>query len=91
MKTQYITALVVTFALLSSTVKADTADEVRQVILNNMAHMNQALNQDPMRVSKLGSKEFFSSGGLLNHIDRTSKAIRLIFSKAVASILRSWC
>ena len=73
MKTQYITALVVTFALLSSTVKADTAEEVRQVILNNMAHMNQALNQDPMRVSKLGSKEFFSSGGLLNHIDRTSK------------------
>ena len=55
MKTQYITALVVTFALLSSTVKADTAEEVRQVILNNMAHMNQALNQDPMRVSKLGS------------------------------------
>ena len=73
MKTQYITALFVAFALLSSTVKADTADEVRQVILNNMAHMNQALNQDPMRISKLGSKEFFSSGGLLNHIDRTSK------------------
>ena len=51
---------------------ADTATEVRQVVVDNMAHMNQELNQDPMRLSKDGSKEFFSSGGLLNHLDRTS-------------------
>jgi hypothetical protein len=51
---------------------ADTATEVRQVILDELAHMNQELNQDPMRLSKDGSKEFFSSGGLLNHLDRTS-------------------
>jgi hypothetical protein len=51
---------------------ADTATEVRQVVLDHMAHMNQELNQDPMRLSKDGSKEFFSSGGLLNHLDRTS-------------------
>jgi hypothetical protein len=51
---------------------ADTATEVRQVILDHLAHMNQELNQDPMRLSKDGSKEFFSSGGLLNHLDRTS-------------------
>jgi len=51
---------------------ADTATEVRQVILDDLAHANQELNQDPMRLSKDGSKEFFSSGGLLNHLDRTS-------------------
>ena len=34
--------------------------------------MNQELNQDPMRLSKDGSTEFFSSGGLLTYLDRTS-------------------
>ena len=65
-------ALTLTLSVLSSTVMADTATEVRQVVLDHMAHMNQELNQDPMRLSKDGSKEFFSSGGLLNHLDRTS-------------------
>ena len=65
-------ALTLTLSALSSTVMADTATEVRQVILDHMAHMNQELNQDPMRLSKDGSKEFFSSGGLLNYLDRTS-------------------
>jgi len=65
-------ALTLTLSVLSSTVMADTATEVRQVILDHMAHMNQELNQDPMRLSKDGSKEFFSSGGLLNYLDRTS-------------------
>jgi len=51
---------------------ADTASEVRQVVLDQIAHMNQELNQDPMRLSKDGSKEFNSSGGLLNHLERTS-------------------
>ena len=72
MKKRLTSALAFTLCLLSSTVMADTATEVRQVILDDLAHMNQELNQDPMRLSKDGSKEFFSSGGLLNHLDRTS-------------------
>ncbi len=72
MKKRFISALSLTLSLMLSTVMADTATEVRQVVVDNMAHMNQELNQDPMRLSKEGSKEFFSSGGLLNHIDRAS-------------------
>ena len=72
MKKRLTSALALTLCVLSSTVMADTATEVRQVILDHLAHMNQELNQDPMRLSKDGSKEFFSSGGLLNHLDRTS-------------------
>ena len=72
MKKRLTSALALTLCVLSSTVMADTATEVRQVILDELAHMNQELNQDPMRLSKDGSKEFFSSGGLLNHLDRTS-------------------
>ena len=72
MKNRLTSALALTLCVLSSTVMADTATEVRQVILDHLAHLNQELNQDPMRLSKDGSKEFFSSGGLLNHLDRTS-------------------
>ena len=72
MKKRFTSALALTLSVLSSTAMADTATEVRQVILDHLAHMNQELNQDPMRLSKDGSKEFFSSGGLLNHLDRTS-------------------
>ncbi len=72
MKKRLTSALALTLCVLSSTVMADTAAEVRQVILDDLAHMNQELNQDPMRLSKDGSKEFNSSGGLLNHLDRTS-------------------
>ena len=72
MKKRLTSALALTLCVLSSTVMADTATEVRQAVLDHLAHMNQELNQDPMRLSKDGSKEFFSSGGLLNHLDRTS-------------------
>ena len=72
MKKRLTSALALTLCVLSSTVMADTATEVRQVILDDLAHANQELEQDPMRLSKDGSKEFFSSGGLLNHLDRTS-------------------
>jgi hypothetical protein len=65
-------ALTLTLSALSSTVIADTASEVRQVVLDQVAHMNQELTQDPMRLSKDGSIEFFSSGGLLTYLDRTS-------------------
>jgi len=72
MKKRLTSALALTLCVLSSTVMADTATEVRQAVLDHLAHMNQELNQDPMRLSKDGSKEFFSSGGLLNHLERTS-------------------
>ena len=72
MKSRFISALALTISIVSSTVMADTATEVRQVVLEQIAHMNQELTQDPMRLSKDGSKEFFSSGGLLTYLDRTS-------------------
>ena len=72
MKSRFISALALTISIVSSTVMADTATEVRQVVLEQIAHMNQELNQDPMRLSKDGSTEFFSSGGLLTYLDRTS-------------------
>ena len=72
MKKRLTSALALTLSVLSSTVMADTATEVRQVVLDQIAHLNQELNQDPMRLSKDGSKEFNSSGGLLNHLERTS-------------------
>ena len=72
MKNRFISALALTLCVMSSTVMADTATEVREVILDDIAHMNQELDQDPMRLSKDGSTEFFSSGGLLTYLDRTS-------------------
>ena len=72
MKNRLTSALALTLCVLSSTVMADTASEVRQVVLDQIAHLNQELSQDPMRLSKDGSKEFNSSGGLLNHLERTS-------------------
>ena len=74
MKNRFVSslALTLTLSVLSSTVMADTASEVRQVVLDQVAHMNQELTQDPMRLSKDGSIEFFSSGGLLTYLDRTS-------------------
>ena len=72
MKNRLTSALALTLCVLSSTVMADTASEVRQVVLDQIVHLNQELSQDPMRLSKDGSKEFNSSGGLLNHLDRTS-------------------
>ena len=72
MKNRLTSALALTLCVLSSTVMADTASEVRQVVLDQIVHLNQELSQDPMRLSKDGSKEFFSSGGLLNHLERTS-------------------
>ena len=72
MKKRLTSALALTLCVLSSTVMADTASEVRQVVLDQIVHLNQELGQDPMRLSKDGSKEFNSSGGLLNHLERTS-------------------
>ena len=64
----WITTLIL--STFSMSVNADTAKEIRDVVLANMAHTNKNLSQDPMRISSAGSKEFFSSGGLLNTITR---------------------
>lgn len=66
----WITTLILsTFSMF---VNADTAQEIRDVVLANMAHTNKNLSQDPIRISSAGSKEFFSSGGLLNTITRNA-------------------
>ena len=66
----WITTLIL--STFSISVNADTAQEIRDVVLANMAHTNKNLSQDPMRISSAGSKEFFSSGGLLNTITRNA-------------------
>ena len=72
MKNRFISSLALTLCVMSSTVMADTATEIREVILESIAHMNKELINDPMRLSKDGSTEFYSSGGLLNYLNRTS-------------------
>ena len=57
-------------SIIPMTSNADTSEEVRDVVLANMAFTNANLAQDPMRISSTGSKEFFSSGGLLNTVTR---------------------
>jgi len=66
----WITTLIL--STFSMSVNADTAQEIRDVVLANMAHTKKNLSQDPMRISSAGSKEFFSSGGLLNTITRNA-------------------
>lgn len=72
MKKLLIMTSVFLINLLSSVAMADTTTEIRKVVLDNVAFMNEELKQDPTRISKHGSKEFFSSGGLLNSVDRSS-------------------
>ena len=64
----WLTTLVL--STFSICVNADTKQEIRDVVLANMAHTNKNLSQDPMRISSAGSKKFFSSGGLLNTVTR---------------------
>ena len=69
---KFIKALGFIFVGVSTSVSADTVSEIKQVLLDNIQFTNQELKQDPMRISKKGSKEFFSSGGLLNEITRNT-------------------
>ena len=69
---KFIKALGFIFVGVSASVSADTVSEIKQVLLDNIQFTNQELKQDPMRISKKGSKEFFSSGGLLNEISRNT-------------------
>ena len=67
-------SLLLAVALCTGTAHAGTTEEIRDVVKANIAHTNKMLSQDPARISKHGSKEFFSSGGLLNTIKRDSDA-----------------
>ena len=67
-------SLILVLALLSNAVQAGTKEEIRDVINANIAYTNEMMSQDPNRISEQGSKEFFSSGGLLNTIQRNSDA-----------------
>ena len=68
------TSMLLTVALITGTAQAGTKEEIRDVVKANIAHTNKMMSQDPSRISKYGSKEFFSSGGLLNTIQRDSDA-----------------
>ena len=68
------TSLLLAVALVTGTAQAGTEEEIRDVVKANIAHTNKTMSQDPTRISKHGSKEFFSSGGLLNTIQRDSDA-----------------
>ena len=47
---------------------ADTADEVRAMIIGDNADVRKNLSADSEGISKHGSLEFWSSGGLMQHV-----------------------
>lgn len=61
-------ALFLLFSLGTGIAQASTEAEIRSLVEANIAYTNEQLSQDPNRISKYGSREFFSSGGLLNTI-----------------------
>ena len=67
-----VSLLIIASCAMSAQLHADTAAEVRAVVVANIEYTNKELAQDPQRISSKGSKEFFSSGGLLNEINRAS-------------------
>ena len=67
-------SLILVATLLSNAAQAGTQEEIRDVVKANIAYTNKMMSQDPNRISEQGSKEFFSSGGLLNTIYRDSDA-----------------
>ncbi len=67
-------SLILTAVLLNNAAQAGTKEEIRDAVKANIAYTNKMMSQDPNRISEHGSKEFFSSGGLLNTIQRDSDA-----------------
>ena len=62
MHTRKLTVLIA-LTMLAGMAQADTQAEIRDVVKANIAHTNKTMTQDPSRISKEGSKEFFSSVG----------------------------
>ena len=73
MHTRKLTVLIA-LTMLAGMAQAGTEEEIRDVVKANIAHTNKMMSQDSTRISKHGSKEFFSSGGLLNTIQRDNDA-----------------
>ena len=73
MHTRKLTVLIA-LTMLAGMAQAGTEEEIRDVVKANIAHTNKMMSQDPTRISKYGSKGFFSSGGLLNTIQRDNDA-----------------
>ena len=67
-------SLILTAVLLNNAAQAGTKEEIRDAVKANIAYTNKMMSQDSNRISEHGSKEFFSSGGLLNTIQRDSDA-----------------
>ena len=61
-------AIAIVVALASTVASADTASEVAQVIKERSAWANKNLKDAPDTVSKLGSIQFWSSGGLMQRV-----------------------
>ena len=61
-----VVAIVV--ALVPSIATADTAEEVKTAIKERMAYSNENLKEAPDTVSKEGSLQFWSSGGLMQRV-----------------------
>jgi hypothetical protein len=55
-------------AAMPTVASADTAEEVRAVIIERLEYANQNLKDAPDTVSKDGSAEFWSSGGLMQSV-----------------------
>jgi len=55
-------------ALAPGQVSADTAEEVRATIMENLEYANENLKDAPDTVSKDGAPEFWSSGGLMQWV-----------------------
>jgi hypothetical protein len=55
-------------ALVPGQAMADTAEEVRETIIKDMEYANKNLKDAPGTVSKDGSAEFWSSGGLMQWV-----------------------
>ncbi len=60
--------LAVVLALVPTAVSADTAEEVKTTIKERMSYSNENLKEAPDTVSKEGSLQFWSSGGLMQWV-----------------------
>jgi len=63
-----LAAMAIMLAVMPSVVSADTADEVRSVIIERLAYANENLKDAPDTISENGSMEFWSSGGLIQSV-----------------------
>ena len=71
-------------AIVPGAVAADTAEEVRAVIIEQLAYAHQNLKDAPDTVSKDGSIEFWSSGGLMQSLSNADPIIEYEYQTMTA-------